>query len=179
MGMTIPQLYQRVITPAMHQVGKLWEKGVLTVADEHLATALTERVLAALRPPPRVEVAGTAPAKGRVMLATVEGEEHALGVRMVADVLEDAGFHTIYLGGDVPTDSLLQAVSSLAPDLLGLGVTMRDLAPRLQEVAGAVRKAHPRLGLLGGGQAAAPFEGGTLIQDLEALPGTLEQLPQA
>jgi MerR family transcriptional regulator, light-induced transcriptional regulator len=175
-GMTVPQLYQRVIAPAMHQVGELWEKGALTVADEHLATALTHRVLAALRPPPEADAdrEGGIAAKERVMLATVEGEQHALGLRMAADVLEDAGFQMIYLGADVPTDALMQAISSLSPDLLGLGVTMPDLAPRQQEVAEAARKAHPRLGLLVGGQAASLPGGGMLACDLETLPGQLE-----
>jgi methanogenic corrinoid protein MtbC1 len=174
-GMTVPQLYQRVIAPAMHQIGELWEKGALSVADEHLATALTHRVLAALRPPlgPEAEQAG--PLRGRVMLAAVEGEQHALGLRMAADVLEDAGFRPIYLGGDVPTDALLQAISSLSPDSLVLGVTMPDLAPQLHEVADAVRKAHPQLGLLVGGQAATPPEGSTLVEDLETLPEGLER----
>jgi MerR family transcriptional regulator, light-induced transcriptional regulator len=176
-GMTLPQLYQRVITPAMHRVGELWERGALTVADEHLATALTHRVLAGLRPPLRVEpnAAGGTSSRGRVMLATVEGEQHGLGLRMAADVLEDAGFHTIYLGADVPTEALLQAISSLSPDLLALGVTMDELAPRLQQVAGAVHRAHPALRLLVGGQAASPVEGGTVAQDLEALPEGLSQ----
>lgn len=179
-GMTVPQLYQRVIAPAMYEVGELWSKGALTVADEHLATALTHRVLAAMRPQLRVEPERDGPAagRGRVMLAAIEGEQHALGLRMAADVLEDAGFHTIYLGADVPTDALLQAISALSPDLLGLGVTMPELAPRLQEVAEAVRKAHPQLPVLVGGQAASPPEKGALVQDLEALPGRLRRLPR-
>lgn len=174
--MTVPQLYQRVIAPAMYRVGELWEKGALTVADEHLATALTHRVLAALRPQLRAEAepAGPPAESGRVMLAAIEGEQHALGLRMVADVLEDAGFCTIYLGADVPTDALLQAISSLLPDLLALGVTMQDRTPRLHEVVEAVRKAHPQLGLLVGGQAAAPLEGSILVEDLETLPGRLQ-----
>ncbi|HEX6601724.1 MAG TPA: B12-binding domain-containing protein, partial [Solirubrobacterales bacterium] len=107
-GMTTAQLYQRVITPAMHEVGVLWEKGALTVADEHMATALTHRVLASLRPPGQVEAGDEKKAAPqRVMLAAVEGEQHALGLRMAADVLEDAGFHAIYLGADVPTEALL------------------------------------------------------------------------
>lgn len=171
-GLTIPQLYQRVIAPAMHEIGELWEKGAITVADEHLATALTNRVLAALRPPPPSEAAaGDLLPRRRVMLAAIEGEQHALGLRMVADVLEDAGCHTIYLGADVPTEALLQALSCLAPDLLALSVTMSELGPRLQEVAGAARRAHPDIGLLVGGQGASPLEGdgATLVQDLEAL----------
>lgn len=171
-GLTIPQLYQRVIAPAMYEIGTLWEKGAITVADEHLATGLTHRVLAALRPPPRVEAAMGGPApRGRVMLAAIEGEQHALGLRMVADVLEDVGFHTIYLGADVPSEALLQALSCFAPDMLALSVTMSELAPRLQEVAGAARKAHPGIGLLVGGQGASAPEGdeGALVGNLEAL----------
>lgn len=173
-GMTIPELYQRVIAPAMHEIGELWVKGALTVADEHLATALTHRVLAALRPPVWVgvgEQAQPALPKRRVMLAAVEGEQHALGLRMAADVFEDAGFESIYLGADVPIDALLQALDSLSPDLLALSATMPELAPELDQVALAVRHAHPRLKLLFGGQAASPLVAeGTLIQNLESLP---------
>ena len=173
-GMSTPELYQRVIAPAMHEVGELWAKGALTVADEHLATSLTHRVLAALRPPVWVEAgmkpAGT-PRRGRVMLAAVEGEQHVLGLRMAADVLEDAGFETIYLGADVPIGALLQALDSLAPDLLALSATMPELSLVLDQTVAAVRRSHPRLRLLVGGQAASPrITGGTLIDDLETLP---------
>ncbi len=176
-GMTIPELYQRVITPALYEVGELWAKGALTVADEHLATSLTHRVLAALRPPVWVGV-GTerepAQVKRRVMLATVEGEQHALGLRMAADVLEEAGFEPIYLGADVPIGALLKALDSLSPDLLALSATMPELAPELDQVAAAARRTHPRLKLLFGGQAASPrIAEGTLVQNLEALPGVL------
>ncbi len=179
-GMTVPELYQRVIAPAMHEIGELWAKGALTVADEHMATALTHRVLAALRSPIRVEAsAEEQDPKRRALLATVEGEQHALGLRMAADVLEDAGFHTIYLGADVPTDALLQAVGSLAPDLLVLSATMPELAPRLDEVAGTAHRSHPRMNLLIGGQAASPLDAeATLVQDLEVLPERVAGPPQ-
>lgn len=173
-GMTIPQLYQQVIAPAMHEIGELWAKGALTVADEHLATALTHRVLTALRPPVWVE-AGMKPeatsVRGRVMLAAVEGEQHVLGLRMVADVLEDAGFETIYLGADVPIGALLQAIDALSPDVLGLSATMPELALQLDQVASALRCSDRHLELLVGGQAASPrIAGGTLVEDLETLP---------
>jgi methanogenic corrinoid protein MtbC1 len=175
-GRSIPELYQQVITPAMYEIGKLWEHGAITVADEHLATALTHRVLAALRPPLQLEAhAGEASdGRERALLATVEGEQHALGLRMAADVLEDAGFQPIYLGADVPTEALLQAVTSLQPDLLALSATMPELAPRLQEVAAAVRGLHPDVSLIVGGQAASPdLDRGKLIEDLETIPKAL------
>jgi methanogenic corrinoid protein MtbC1 len=166
-GMSIPVLYQQVITPAMHRIGALWERGAITVADEHVASALTNRVLAALRPP---SGGRTAPRVGRALLAAVEGEQHALGLRMAADILEDSGYDTVYLGADVPSDALLLAVESFSPNLVALAATMPTLTPRLVAIIGELRQAHPGLGLLIGGEAApSRIDGGTLVQSFELL----------
>ncbi len=171
-GMSLARLYQGVISPAMHGVGELWAKGAITVADEHLATALTHRVLGALRPPTFFEQAFEEnSAKPRAMLAAVQGEQHALGLRMAADLLEDAGYQTLYLGADVPTGALLQAIEALSPDLICLSATMPESGSTLEEVVAEVRNAHPRLGLVIGGQAVAshPVRETTPVEDLERL----------
>jgi MerR family transcriptional regulator, light-induced transcriptional regulator len=171
-GMSLAGLYQGVVAPAMHELGRLWEKGAITVADEHLATALTHRVLAALRPPVFVDQ-GFEPDsdKPRAMLAAVQGEQHALGLRMAADLLEDVGYQTIYLGADVPSQALLQAVETLSPDLLALSATMPESAGKLEEVVSLVRGEYPRMRLLVGGQASASprLHEGTPTDDLERL----------
>jgi methanogenic corrinoid protein MtbC1 len=171
-GMSLPGLYQDVIAPAMYEVGRLWERGALTVADEHLATALTHRVLGALRPPSFFQQSFDEDSgKPRAMLAAVQGEQHALGLRMAADLLEDHGHQTIYLGADVPTGSLLRAIESFSPTLLGLTATMPESAPRLADVIAAIREDHPQLRLLVGGQASASsrVEDATPVDDLELL----------
>ncbi len=165
-------LYQSVVAPAMHELGSLWEKGAITIADEHLATALTHRVLSALRSPAFIDQAFEPPsAKPRAMLAAVQGEQHALGLRMAADLLEDAGYQAIYLGADVPSGALLQAIESLSPSLLGLSATMPEFALRLEEVISRVRSEHPNLSLLVGGQAIASQRvwEATPVNDLELL----------
>lgn len=171
-GMSLARLYQGVITPAMYEVGELWEKGAVTVADEHLATAITNRVLGALRPPAFFEQGFEgASKKPRAMLAAVQGEQHVLGLRMVADLLEDAGYQTLYLGADVPTGALLQAIEAHPPDLLCLTATMPESGSTLERVAVDVCGAHPRLSLVIGGQAVAshPVQEATPVDDLEQL----------
>ncbi|MGN6585868.1 MAG: cobalamin B12-binding domain-containing protein [Solirubrobacterales bacterium] len=171
-GMSVAALYQSVVTPAMHELGRLWEKGAITVADEHLATALTHRVMAALRSRVlRDEAPEPRPDKPRAMFAAVEEEQHALGLRMAADLLEDAGYQTIYLGADVPGEALMQAIATLSPELLGLSATMPECAPRLEEVVARVRSEHPRLSLLVGGQATASRQVREVepVNDLELL----------
>jgi methanogenic corrinoid protein MtbC1 len=170
--MSLATFYQQVVTPAMYELGRLWERGAITVADEHLATALTHRVLAALRPPAFINaVFERDSARPRAMLAAVEGEHHALGLRMSADLLEEAGYQTIYLGADVPTEALLRAIEALSPSLLGLSATMPASRVRLEDLVATVREEHPRLALLIGGQASrSPRIGeGTLVEDLQLL----------
>lgn len=169
--MSLPTLYQRVITPAMHELGRLWAEGAITLADEHLATALTHRVLAAIRPP-QLFVQMSESDKPCALLAAVQGERHALGLRMAADLLEDGGYRIAYLGADVPTDALLQAVRTLSPALLGLSATMPESMQYLEEVVEKVRRERPGLRLILGGQGSVSprLAGGTVVENLELLP---------
>jgi MerR family transcriptional regulator, light-induced transcriptional regulator len=171
-GMQLSALYQRVIAPAMHELGRLWESGAITVADEHLATALTHRVLAAIRPPRLFEQKPGSHAEGPcALVAAVEGEQHALGLRMAADLLEERGYRVAYLGADVPADALLQAVQTLAPDLLALSATMPESTRRLEEVVEKVRRERPHLSLIVGGQGSRSpgLDAATVIENLELL----------
>jgi methanogenic corrinoid protein MtbC1 len=171
-GMPLSALYQRVIAPAMHELGRLWEQGAITTADEHLATGVTHRVLAALRPPELLELGlERRPGRPRALLAAVQGEQHALGLRMAADLLEDGGYEVAYLGADVPTAALVQAVRTLSPDLLALSATMPESRQRLEDAVEAVRAEHPQLPLLIGGQGIGSprLREGTAVENLELL----------
>jgi diguanylate cyclase (GGDEF)-like protein len=172
-GMGVAGLYQRVIAPAMWRIGELWEQGEISVADEHLATALTHQVMAGVYGPSL----GHKVKPGRILLAGVEGEQHALGLRMAADVVELAGYETIYLGADVPTDDLLQAVAARSPDLVGLSATMpRSIQPLDRSIA-EIQRVNPDLIVFFGGQGVRPRErngGAVLVRDLEQLLGMVD-----
>lgn len=169
-GMSFTELYQHVMAPAMHEVGELWAAGAITVADEHLATALTHQVLTTLRSQTWVEGRTNQVFRGRALLATVEGEHHSLGLRMAADLLEDAGYEAVYLGPNVPTKDLLQAVRVMEPDLLALAATMPEAGRVLPEVVARVRDLRPELKLITGGAAASSSGlGGPEATGLESL----------
>jgi diguanylate cyclase (GGDEF)-like protein len=147
--MGVEALYGRVIAPAMWRIGCLWEQGAITVADEHLATALTHRVMASVYGS-SFGRAGSRP--GRILLAAVEGQRHALGLRMAADVLELGGYEVNYLGGDVPLDALLSAVDSRRPDLVGLSSTLASDASSLETAVSKLGEAFADTPILLGGQ---------------------------
>ena len=83
------EIYEELITPALWLIGDLWQRGEITVADEHLATEITQRVLALEQEARRVRDQR----KGyRVLLATPSGEHHVVALRMLAGLLLNAGY---------------------------------------------------------------------------------------
>src|SRR5690606_21584717 len=84
-----------------------------------------------------------APLDRRVMLACVEGNEHAIGLRMVADAFQLAGWDVQFLGPNVPTSSLVQQVIESRPNLVGLSVSFPQ---QLREVRNVITQLSERLG---------------------------------
>ena len=174
-GLSLASVYERVIAPALWKVGELWEEGAISVADEHLATAMTYRIMVGLY----ASTLGAEPGGGSVLLAGVEGEQHVVGLRMAADVLEIAGYEATYLGADVPTADLLRTIGQMQPDLLAVSATMPFSADPLRRLVAAVRAAHPDLGIVVGGQGAALHEedGRTVfVSDLDQLLETAKAM---
>jgi methanogenic corrinoid protein MtbC1 len=108
-----------VIQPALYNIGQKWQDNQVTVAQEHLATAISQSVMTY-----GLLKSEVPPANGRrTVLACVEGNQHAVGLQMVADAFQLAGWDVHYLGANVPTGALLQHVVNCRPDLLGLSVS--------------------------------------------------------
>lgn len=151
----------RVIAPAVAWIGELWECGEVTVGDEHLATAITNNVLARLFP----RLLRTTPcSRERVMLAAAQGEHHILGLRMVADILEGAGFDVLFLGADVPLDALVDACERHLHAVLGLGATMPLNVPTLlRELVELSCLERPPLLFVGGRALPPAVEAGLAV----------------
>jgi methanogenic corrinoid protein MtbC1 len=151
-GVPVARLYLDVVQAAQYKIGELWQRNRISVAQEHLATAISQLALAELY---RALPAAT-PLDRRVLVACVGGELHDLGARITADFFEMAGFQVRYLGANVPTDSLVPMVRDDPPDVLVLSVTMSFQVDVLREAAWRTREvAGDRVRLAIGGQAFA------------------------
>jgi diguanylate cyclase (GGDEF)-like protein len=148
-GIPAPTILSRVIGPAMYEVGRRWERCDISVADEHLATAACHQLLAVVY---EHLLVARARSRSRVLLAGIQGEQHSLGLRMAADVLEGAGYDVIYLGGDVPRDALLESVARFQPVLVGLTATSPGTAAAVATLIPDLRAIDPELAILVGGQ---------------------------
>src|SRR5215210_2866662 len=73
------QIDDEIIAPALWLIGRLWARGEISIADEHLATQISLRVLALQREARRT--AGGRQGR-KVLLAAPEGEAHVVALQM-------------------------------------------------------------------------------------------------
>jgi methanogenic corrinoid protein MtbC1 len=136
-GMEVPELHLSVIQPVQYEIGRLWQQNQLTIAQEHVATAISQLAMAHLyRHMPRAPLNGK-----KVLLGCVEGELHDMGPRIGTDFLEMAGFEVRFLGANVPTESLIEMVARERPDLVALSVSLIFNLPALRHAVARVREA--------------------------------------
>lgn len=133
-GFTPQDLYLRVLLPAQSEVGRLWHLNEVSVAEEHLVTSTTQRVMAILadRTPHKAD-------RGYTAVATaVAGNAHDIGIRTIAYLMEFEGWRTIFLGSDLPRSDLPSAVQYYEADVVllstALGTQLRTLKRTIREI---------------------------------------------
>jgi methanogenic corrinoid protein MtbC1 len=161
-GVAPKDLYVQLFQRALYQVGELWENQQISVAVEHLATAITERMLTLVQ----AQALGGPPRDRTIIIACVADEYHQLGGRLIADLCELRGWRAYFLGANTTLPELLKAIAQKKPLLLGLSLSIYLNMPSLLKAIAAVSAEFPELPLLVGGQA---FRWGGL-DDLQACP---------
>lgn len=162
-GMAVPDIHISVIQAAQYEIGRLWQENTISVAQEHVATAISQLVLAYLYPRlPRAAKTGK-----KVLVACAEGELHDMGARVCADFLEMSGYEVRFLGASVPADNLAAEVGRERPHVIALSTAMIFHEPALRESIREVRRvAGRRVPILVGGVALTWDP--TLAERLEA-----------
>lgn len=146
--LSIGEIDDEIIAPALWLVGELWERGEIGIADEHLATEISIRMLALHREAQRVVHARR---RQRVMLAAPGGEQHVVALRMTGDLLREAGYAVVMLGADVPADALAVAAERFEPDVICLSSTMPGGADAVLATIDTVLQTSPGTGFVVGG----------------------------
>ncbi|HEX6289569.1 MAG TPA: cobalamin-dependent protein [Herpetosiphonaceae bacterium] len=142
-------IYLKLLASGMITIGELWERNELSVAEEHLATEITERLIGQISPwfsertPPNEH--------GRVVMGCVAGERHALGLRMLADLFRHQGWRVLYLGADVPHGDWVRLVVRFNADLVAISASAERHMPQTQELIRELRAANPQIEVLVGG----------------------------
>jgi MerR family transcriptional regulator, light-induced transcriptional regulator len=148
------------VLPVLRAIGDGWERGEVTVAQEHFAsTLLRGRLLGLARGWDR----GSGP---RALLACAPGERHDLGLIVFGLALREHGWRVTVLGADTPVETMEEASRAVLPDLVV--VSASNEGPLLAAAAelGALAATVP-LAVGGAGATAAVFAatGATMLPD--------------
>jgi methanogenic corrinoid protein MtbC1 len=136
-GLSVPEIYLNVLQPTLYEIGRLWQTKRIHVAREHFCTAAIKSIMSQLHRP----VAANGEKTGPIIVTTcVAGDQHDIGIQMVADFFEMAGWESYYLGANTPTDSVVNELIERRADVLGISVTITSYIPALAGLILAVRR---------------------------------------
>jgi methanogenic corrinoid protein MtbC1 len=153
----IVDVYVDVFQASQYEVGRLWETNQITVAEEHMATAITQYAMAQLYQ--YIEPAKTQ--AGSMVITGIEGELHQVGPNMVADVLEARGWEVRFLGTNMPHSGILQAIEDQRAETVGISATILFSLPKVVRLVKAIQEkfvtACPRIVFGGRAFASTPL----------------------
>jgi MerR family transcriptional regulator, light-induced transcriptional regulator len=128
-----------LVLPYLVELGRKWERGEVSVGQEHFASTLLRGRLLGLA---RGWDDGIGP---RALLACLEGELHDIGLVAFGIGLSRRGWRITFLGANTPVDTIAATAEGLSPDIIVLSVSEADrlaaFASRLRSLAGAHRVA--------------------------------------
>lgn len=148
-NMPIIDLYELVIKKALYEIGLLWERNKISVAAEHLASAITESIMNEVY----LQIVQDNKNGKRVIITCTENEFHQIGAKMTADVFEISGWNAFFLGANTPTSELLKFTKTTKPDLIAISLAIYSHLPYLEKMIQKFRNNSFSVPILVGGQA--------------------------
>jgi methanogenic corrinoid protein MtbC1 len=146
---SLQELYENILKKALYDVGELWEMNKISVATEHLASAIVEAILNEFYS----KIILKEKINKTVIVACVENEYHQIGIKMISDIFELNGWNSHFLGANTPTQELISFVKIIKPDILAISLSLYFHFPVLETMIQMIRNEFPDLPILVGGQA--------------------------
>jgi len=147
---SVKEIYFHVFERCQHEIGRLWQSNMVSVAQEHYCNAATQLVMSQLFP---YIFRSDKKSNSTIVAACVSGELHELGARMLCDFLEMEGWNTIYLGANVPTAGIVDVLRKTNSNVLAISASMTYHIAAVRDVIVAVRSVVPKAKILVGGYA--------------------------
>ena len=167
-GRTPSSIIDDSLVPAITEVGALYEKKRYFLPQLIQGAETMQRAMQVLEP--MLADAERGVTKGRVVIATVQGDIHDIGKNIVALLLKNAGFDVVDLGKDVPEQKIVNAVKDHDADIVALSALMTTTMTEMPKVAEAIRQS---------GSDAAILVGGAVLDDAYAASFGAHYTPDA
>lgn len=151
------ELVEHHLIPALDRVGDDYEAGRLFLPQLLSAAQAAQSVFEVIRS--SIAAKGGAPVKkGRLIIATVQGDIHDIGKNIVKTVLENYGYEVLDLGRDVPPEVIVRTAAEQNVALVGLSALMTTTLPAMAETVRLLRELpEPPVTFIGGAVVTPEF----------------------
>lgn len=120
---SVVELYEGVLTPALAHVVEEYEEIDDLIWHEHVRSGIIRTIIESAYPFVLEARDNKTIQDDRVIVMCPEFEEHELGARMVADFFRIEGFDTTFVGARTPLKTVLKAIEVIKPKYLVVSVT--------------------------------------------------------
>jgi 5-methyltetrahydrofolate--homocysteine methyltransferase len=136
------------IIPALNEVGRLYEKGAIFLPQLLMSAQAAQNSFAVIKSRAKQE---TGASRGKILLATVQGDIHDIGKNIVKLLLENYGFEVIDMGKDVPPEAIISAIKEHDIRLVGLSALMTTTVRAMAQIITAVKESGLDCAFIAGG----------------------------
>ena len=148
-GIPVDNIYVYTLSESMRRVGELWHTAEITVDTEHYCTSVTQTAMAQM-----YDVLFEGKRTDKMVLCVCPGMElHEMGARIIADLFENHGWDSVFLGAAVPVDYIMESVRENKPDLVTLSVSMPQHLMDCEKAVKTIKKEFPDVKIAVGGKA--------------------------
>lgn len=140
-GLAPVEVMQQAVVAGIEEAGRLWGENKYFLPDVILSAGAFKAAAGVIQPK---LAEGSDTKKGRIVLGVVAGDMHDLGKTIVIAMLSGGGFEVIDLGVDIPTETFIEKVKELKPDILGLGAYMTTTMLLMKDVIDGLKAAGLR-----------------------------------
>lgn len=125
------------LVKGMGVVGELFGQGEMFVPEVMMSSKAMNAGMDLLKPLLTAEDIAT---KGTCVLATVRGDLHDIGKKLVSLMLEGAGYRVVDLGVDVKPAAIIEAAKKENADIIGMSAMLTTTMPVMKEVCELVKE---------------------------------------
>ncbi|GMQ96223.1 MAG: hypothetical protein BMS9Abin14_749 [Gammaproteobacteria bacterium] len=148
MKVDVRDILNEALIAAMDEVGDEFAAGTIFVPEMLMAARAMKAGLEEVRP---MLTQTGAPQKGKVMLATVQGDVHDIGKNLVGMMLEGAGYEVVDLGVNKTPEDILEMANALKPNVVGLSALLTTSMPSMHKTVDLFKEVGCRYPVIIGG----------------------------
>jgi excisionase family DNA binding protein len=148
-GLSLAEIFDDVVAPALRTIGSKWEKGNLTVAEEHVATQTLIEAIGRAQPLAEPPGEPNRADRGTAVVASVSGDQHDVAARMAACLLRARCFEVLAPLAQTPARDLAEMIVRARASIVALACTLPyDVRALLEQIDLAEQATRQTGGLL-------------------------------